>query len=156
MWDRVVGTLHFLAKWPILDVLLAFLWIRSVWTAWKNYQPPTQKDAVDERNLGATVILAQLNGALTSASIIVAGVGAFVALTPGNLDEIALAHLRLAAAFAVLALWSAVYTMATLPTRAPNTNFVRSKEVALLSTIPLIFVTLAGIRFVFAIWAHLS
>lgn len=146
----------FLAKWPILDLVLGWFWIRSVWAAWKDYQPPSEKDTVDERTLGATVILAQLNGAITSASIIVAGVGAFVALTPEKLDTFALVFLRLAAAFAVVALGSAVYAMATLPTRAPSTNFVRSKEIAIFSTVPLICVTFAGIRFVFAIWAYLS
>ncbi|MEZ2221523.1 hypothetical protein [Rhizobium sp. RCC_161_2] len=124
--------------------------------AWKGYQQPNQKDEVDERSLGATVILAHLNGTLTSASIIAAGVGAFVALTPDKLSIFALAHLKLAAIFAVAALGSTVYTMAILPTRAPNTNFVRSKEVALFSTIPLICVTLAGARFVLAICAYLN
>jgi hypothetical protein len=152
----VAGLVLILAKWPILDLVLGWVWIRSVWKAWKHYQPPCEKDTVEERNLGATVILAQLNGAITSASIIVAGVGAFVALTPERLDTFALAFLRLAAAFAVVALGSAVYAMAALPTRAPSTNVVRSREIAILSTVPLIFVTFAGIRFVFAIWAYLS
>ncbi|GEC42169.1 hypothetical protein CN221_37565 [Sinorhizobium meliloti] len=146
----------FLTRWPVVDAIVGAFWFRSVWATWRGCQPPGTRDDVDERNLGASVILAQLNGAITSASIIVAGVGAFVALTPTALDPYTLAFLRLAAAFSVAALGSAVYALATLPTRAPSVNLVRSKEVAILSTVPLIFVTFAGIRFMCAIWAFLS
>lgn len=150
------GIAPFLATWPIVDVALGMLWFRSVWVAWKGYERPKEADDVNERTLGATFILAQLNGALTTASIIIAGVGAFVALTPKSFNPYAIASLRLAAVFAVISLGSAVYTMATLPARSPHTNVVRDKAVALLSTIPLIFVTFAGIRFMFAIWTYLA
>ncbi|AYG66893.1 MULTISPECIES: hypothetical protein [unclassified Rhizobium] len=156
MPESLANIALFLAKWPVLDAILGILWFRSVLAAWSGYTPPGEKDNEDERNLGATVILAQLNGALTTASIIVAGVGAFVALTPEKLEMFTVAHLRTAAVFAVIALCSTAYTMAILPSRTPNTNFVRSKEVALLSTIPLIGVTFAGVRFACAIWAYLS
>ncbi|WP_442579599.1 hypothetical protein ACSBOB_29600 [Mesorhizobium sp. ASY16-5R] len=144
-----------LARWPIVETAVAFVWLGSVWYAWRGVPTPTVPDAAEERNLGATVILAQLNGVITGCSIIIAGVGAFIALNTSGLGAAA-PHVEWASIWAVLALGAALYALATLPTRTPTINFVRSKEVAILSATALLFALYAGARFMLAAVASIK
>lgn len=150
-WREILATN--LTTWPIIEVIVGVFWFGSVLSSWSAI-PNADKEDVAERSLGATVILAQLGGIVTGTSIIIAGLGAFVALAT-DVPGVA-GHLRLAAVFAVLALAVALYTLAALPTRTPSINFVRSKPLALLCAMSLYFVLVAAIRFGLAVVFYLD
>ena len=141
--------------WPIIEAAVGAFWIGSVLWAWSFTVSPPLDEPIQERGLGATVILGQLNGIVTGTSIIIAGLGAFVALSSGDRATVA-PHIKLAFVFSVLALFLALYTMATLPTRTPRINFVRSKEVAVLCATSLYLVLVAAIRFATGVVLYLD
>jgi hypothetical protein len=141
-------------QYPIVDLLVAALWIGHVVYLWRGIASQTEKD-VAERELGAMVIGSQLNGVVTGSSIIIAGIGAFAALS----DELVPPynwHAAYAAMWAVLSLGAALYTMGTLPTRTKTENFVQSRGVAIACTIALFFCLAAGVRFFLAVWVQLT
>lgn len=144
-----------LVDWPIVDGGLAVVWFLISASVWRSYQPPDTVDKVDERALGATVIMGQLNATITGASIILAGLGAFVALNSGKFSLSASCHLYYAALWTVLALFAGLWTMSLLPQLAPSTNFVRSPKIAILCSMGLFFCLAAGVRFLFAVRAIL-
>jgi hypothetical protein len=143
----------FLAYYPVLDLGAAVFWgwaVRASWQGWSG--TPTEK-STPERQLGATVILAELNGVIIGASVIMVGVGAFVAINTNELSSVDSGRVSFlyAAIAAVIALGVALYTMAILPTRTRRDNLVKSSSVALLTAMALFFVLDAGTRFVIAV-----
>lgn len=139
-------------RWlPIIDVALSAFWFWSIDVAWSHISPESaDREEVDERSLGATVITTQLNGVITGASILIAGVAAFVALK-GSLPEFAAYDALWSAVWAVVALGIALYTLGILPARTPTENFVRSREVALFCGMALFFCLASGARFALAV-----
>lgn len=131
--------------------MLAVLWGWGVIRPWSKFEPPNTIDDVDERTLGAAVIMGQLNAVITGASIIVAGLGAFVALGWDKIGEPENFHLFYSAMWAVVAISISLYTMSTLPSRTLKENFVHSPGVALLCALTLFFSLSAGARFLFAV-----
>ncbi|HWK68598.1 MAG TPA: hypothetical protein VNS34_27045 [Rhizobiaceae bacterium] len=132
-------------SWPLIEAFLLAFWLKSILAAWRNADS-TKEDDVEERHLGADVILAQLNGVITGSSIIVAGIGAFLAISEG-VSPPASWNFRWAACYSILGMALAMYTLGTLPSRAPTQNFVRSKAVAVLCSIALFFALVGGGRF---------
>lgn len=151
VWAALVPLI---TTWPIIEGLLGFFWLGSVVWAWRAQISPPLDEDVDERALGATVILGQLNGIVTGTSIIMAGLAAFIALSSGDRTCVA-PHIRLTAIFAVLALSLALYTMAILPTRTLRVNFVRSRDVAIFCSTALYLVLIATARFGIGIYLYL-
>jgi hypothetical protein len=152
----------FLSHWPLIDVPLGLWWIWSTAKTWKDStKPPKSKEkgfdinSAEERGLGATVILGQLNAVITGVSIILAGIGAFIALGKTEIQDPANYHLLFATCWAVIAMAAALYTHGTLPHRTPDSNFVNVKSVAILCSAALFFSLAAGVRFVFAVAAIL-
>jgi hypothetical protein len=115
----------------------------------------SQSDSPDEKALGATVILAQLNAVITGASIILAAIGAFVALKEGSIGPPSDSHLLYATIWAVAALFFALWCSGMLPTLTIKVNFVRSPEVAIFCAMGLYFTLASGARFLFAVRAIL-
>jgi hypothetical protein len=152
-------------RFPIIELVAAFSWGWLVLRPWKTAEMRQPDEAtrakidhansdVDERNLAATVILAQLNAVLTVGAIILAGLGAFVAL--GDAIKYPTSrHLEWSSLNAGMALFLALYTMGTLPTRTPRENLVLSAPVALLSAMAVFFAFAAGVRFIFATFAFI-
>jgi hypothetical protein len=100
--------------------------------------------------------MGQLSSVITGSSIILAGIGAFIAIKSGNILYPQNYHLFYTVAWAVLALGISVYTMGVLPTRTPNENFVRSPSVSILCSMALFFCLAAAARFLVAVWAILQ
>jgi hypothetical protein len=144
----IVSWLSFL---PIIDLLAAAYWFRTVMKEWKDVDPRLEEKDVNERSLGATVIMGQLNAVITGSSIIIAGIAAFVALGKTGIVYPQNFHLFYASVWAVFALVLAQYAMGTLPTRTRKQNFVSSSGVALLCAMALFFSLFAGIRLLFGI-----
>lgn len=138
---------------PIADGIIALFWVFSTHIAWKGVE--FTGDSLSERELGATVIMGQLGSVMTASSVILAGIGAFVALADGNILAPERWHLSFAATWAVMSIIIVVYTMSTLPTRAPRENFVRSHAIAVLCSAASFLTVAAGVRFVFAMWSIL-
>lgn len=144
-----------LLAFPWIDVALLLLWVGSTYRSWRGYTEGHIVDDVDERALGASVISSQLSAVITGVSVILAGVGAFVALESSPIQPEEARHLFLSALWCVCGLAVALYTMATLPTRTLKQNFVRSKPVAILCAMALFFSLAAGARFVTAVYSLL-
>lgn len=138
-----------MAATPFVEIVAALLWAWIIHQQWRGYQPPPGIECVAERALGASVIVGQLNGTVSGASIIIAGIGIFVGLGDGDIGPPASHHLAYAALWAVLALAVALYTMGVLPTKVPSQNVVRSSSVAIACALALFFSVAAGVRFVF-------
>jgi len=68
----------------VCELIFLALWIIPVWMAWIGWDGTAAEENGAERQLGASVIHAQLNGVITGASIIIAGIGAFAALHSGR------------------------------------------------------------------------
>lgn len=117
-------------------------------------QSRVNTDSIEERALGAQVILAQLNGIITGTTIIIIGIGAFAVLVK-DVNGAQAYDAFYAAMWAVIALGLSLYTMSTLPTRAPSENFVKAKGIAILAAMSLFFSLAAGVRFLFAVQAIL-
>lgn len=104
---------------PGLDIGIAAIWLLiSIWH-WIGHQPDSSVEPPEERALGASVILGQLGAVITGASIILAGIGAFVALSNNLGDILAKNHIFYAALWAVVALGLAIFTIGVLP-RTPR------------------------------------
>jgi hypothetical protein len=155
MWQCLASVRSFLAVWPAVEIIGGIFWVGSVLAAWRSQPRPPTNETVEERELGATVILGQLNGIVTGTSIIIAGLGAFVALSSGD-RALVTPHVRYAAIYSALALFVALYTMSTLPTRAPRINFVRDRAVAVLCASALYLVLVAAARFAVGMWVYLE
>jgi hypothetical protein len=143
-----------LTRIPIIDLALALAWGISVWMPWRGPQSGVNTDDVEERTLGAQVILAQLNGLVTGTTIIIIGVGAFAVLVK-DVNGAQAYDAFYAAMWAVIALGIALYTLSTLPTRASSENFVKAKWVAIFSAMSLFFSLASGVRFLLAVHAIL-
>src|SRR5215470_17437878 len=109
----------YLVSVPVVEVVVVVILLRSLCHSWARVPTDQQSDNVDERTLGATVIMGQLSAVITGSSIILAGIGAFAALKSGELHFPQSWHLFWAVTWAVLALAVAIYTMGILPARAP-------------------------------------
>lgn len=140
---------------PWLDLCIGVLWLLiSLWH-WIGYQQSTEPENVEERALGASVIMGQLGAVITGSSIILAGIGAFVALSQNPINAAGKNHIYFAALWAVIALGLAILTMGILPRHAPTTNFVRLRGIAVCCSMTLYFCMAAGARFVLAVGALL-
>lgn len=140
-----------LQNFPYWDVGVGIIWLLVLNLHWLSYVPPTGLEAVDERALGASFISSQLSAVITGTSVILAGVGAFIALKNGAMSFDLRYSLFLAALWAVLALAISLYAFGVLPHHAPNTNVVRVKGVAVLCSAALYFGLAAGFRFVWGV-----
>ena len=141
----------YLVRFPVVEVILGAFWLGSVFSAWAGAPTVQQTDDVAERTLGATVVMGQLSAVITGSSIILAGVGAFAALSSHDSHLPQPWHLWWAVVWAVLALCNAAYTMATLPTRTLRRNFVRDRGVAICCATALFFCLASGARFLCAL-----
>lgn len=142
-------------KYPILDLIIALVWFWGVSSPWKNPSAPDGIDSLEERSLGAAVIMGQLSSIITGASIIIAGIAAFVALGKVTLDPSQKYHLLMAAIWSVSALGLSLYTMSMLPTRTFKYNFTNSSLIAKFSAMALFFALAGGVRLVLAIYSFL-
>lgn len=141
-----------LAIYPIIDVVLGFIWFLSLHMAWKNATPaPDKINAPEERALGAAVIMGQLSSIITGASIVIAGIAAFVALGNDHFTIPQSYHLFWATLWSVAALGVSLYTMSMLPTRTFRQNFTNSSEIAKFSAMALYFALAGGVRLMLAV-----
>lgn len=140
-----------LVAYPIAELVLLLIAITSVASHWRGLPAEKAEDSVNERQLAASVITAQLSGIITASSIIIVGVGGFAALLSGRLAGNLAAHIMWAAIFAVAGMAVALYSMATLPPRVEKHNVAYSKGVAILSATALFLALLAGVRLILAI-----
>ncbi|BAV51274.1 Putative uncharacterized protein [Mesorhizobium loti] len=136
---------------PVPDIGLLIVWLLWLNWHWIGYKLNETEEDAEERSLGATVIMGQLGSIITGSSVILAGIGAFVALAKTPIAETAKYHVFYAAFWAVLALAASIYTMGILPAHAPKTNFVRLRGIAFLSSMSLFFCLAAGVRFLLAV-----
>lgn len=140
---------------PIVDLGVAVVWVFISFAAWIGYRDTTEAEGVDERALGAAVIMGQLGAVITGSSVVLAGIGAFVALETSPISPAGSSHLSYGASWAVVALAIALFTMGILPSNAPKKNFVRIRSVAILCSTALFFSLAAGFRFMLAVWSIL-
>jgi hypothetical protein len=68
------------ASAPVFDIGIGVIWLLISQSTWIGYAPKPTPDETDERALGASVIMGQLSAIITGSSVILAGIGAFVAL----------------------------------------------------------------------------
>ncbi|ESY22387.1 MULTISPECIES: hypothetical protein [unclassified Mesorhizobium] len=142
-------------NFPIPDIGLLAIWLLFLNWHWIGYKNNDSIDTKDERELGATVIMGQLGAIITGSSVILAGLGAFVALSKSPIEDAAKYHLFYATLWAVWALGISVFTLGVLPASTPKTNFVQLKGVAFLSSMSLFFCLAASVRFLLAVWVIL-
>ncbi|PBB96447.1 hypothetical protein [Mesorhizobium sp. WSM3862] len=140
---------------PVPDIGFLAIWLLILNWHWIGYRINEAREETEERALGADVIMGQLSSIITGSCVILAGVGAFVALAKTPIAEAAKYHVFYAACWAVGALALAVYTMGILPAHAPKTNFVRLRGIAVLCSASLFLCLLSGIRFLCAVWGIL-
>lgn len=140
-----------LANFPYWDVGAAVIWLLLVHCHWISYVSPTGTESVEERALGASFISSQLSAVITGSSVILAGLGAFIAIKDQSMDSSLKYSLFLSALWAVIALAIALYAFGVLPHHAPKTNVVRVREVAVLCSAALFFSLAAGFRFVWGV-----
>lgn len=136
-----------LIAYPIIDGFAGILWYSFTARAWENIPANLPRDCVQERQLGASVIHAQLNSIVTGCSIILAGNGAFIALALNNIKVTAKFHILFAIIEAAISLSLALYAFSILPSRSVAENFVRSKQIALFCSMALFFLLAAAFRF---------
>lgn len=139
------------SKYPIFDIGLLIIWLLWLNWHWIDYKNADTQECTEERALGAAVIMGQLSSIITGSSVILAGIGAFVALAKTPIEESAKYHVLYAAFWAVAALVVAIYSMGILPAHAPKTNFVRLRGIAFLCSMSLFFCLAAGVRFLLAV-----
>jgi hypothetical protein len=143
------------AATPYFDLGVGLIWLLISQLTWIGYVPKQESDHTDERALGASVIMGQLSAIITGSSVILAGIGAFVALETEDIVSPQNYHLTYAASWAVVSMGLALFTMGALPTNAPKHNFVRLRGIAILCSMGLFFTLAAGARFLFAVWSIL-
>lgn len=140
---------------PGLDIGIAAIWLLISCWHWIGYKASNVAESTEERALGASVILGQLSAVITGSSVILAGIGAFVALSDNHGDAVSKNHIFYAALWAVVALGLAIFTIGILPAHAAKTNFIRLRGIALLCSMSLFFCLAAAARFLLAVRAIL-
>lgn len=138
-------------NFPYWDLGAAIVWLLVLNLHWLTYVPPTTIEPVEERALGAGFISSQLSAVITGSSVILAGLGAFIALKNGEMNFSLRYSLFISALWAVLALGIALYAFGVLPHHSPKTNVVRVKGVAMLCSAALFFSLAAGFRFLWGV-----
>lgn len=148
----ITSILQALIFYPIVELVLLLGWGLAIRSPWKQWVGDASELKVEERALSATVILSELNAIITASSVLIAGIATFVALIANSNAFSVVSEVKIsifyAAVWALFGLLMPLYTMATLPTRTPKENFVKSYPVALLAGGALVFPFLAGGRFV--------
>jgi hypothetical protein len=147
--------LSFLRKYPALDLILlgtAWVLMRSAWKA-AAYNPEELDSRM--REIAAAAITSQINGMLTSASIVLTGIGAVLAIGLGKSFPMpAFEHLIVGAAAALGSIALGVYTLGYLPSptvlRTLDVSKKASVQLACFTEINLI--VLAAVRFLLALW----
>ncbi|WP_048646594.1 hypothetical protein [Nitratireductor soli] len=143
-----------LARIPIIEFVLFIAWWFVTAAQWRGLPVEGPDElSLDERQLGATVIISEMTGILTACSIIITGIAAFAAILGSQPPAETAPHLGWAALYAVVALFLALWVMSALPARVTRKNVLRSKSVATICAIALYLSLIAGVRFVFGIWS---
>src|SRR5439155_9863517 len=126
-----------------------FLWISHHF--WSSAQPSV-REGRDERQLSATVILGQITGTITAATVVLAGIGVVATLGATQLPPPARTHLLWAALWILLSLIVAVWALGLLPSRVPNENLARSRETAMVVLTSLYLFVVSACRLGLALW----
>lgn len=155
-WAVTLG--NWLVLYPVVDVGLAILWTGETVRAWREWtgvpeQHRETAQGIEERRLGATVILGEIQYLVVGASVILAGVGAFAALAINQHANNLVKHsIVYAAAWAVCALLGGVYATSLLPHHTLKHNFVLIKELAIWIALALFMLVAAAARLLLAVW----
>jgi len=138
---------------PAIDaivLLLAFLWMRLVW--WKAAMNAEEKDA-EVRSRGAAAITNQVNGMLTAASIVAAGIGAMFAIGLQNLPPTTRSVLVVAGSDALVSLVIGVWILGYITSVQHRLDVTRKAAVQLACWVEVALIALASVRFILALWS---
>lgn len=146
----------FLRVVPVVDLVvgLAIVWFTD--RMWAESRLSPEEASADERALGATAILGQLNGTITAATILGAAIGTIGALGLSEVKEAGKDHLRLAFLWSLLSLSVAVWALGTVPSMVPKHNVAKSRTTALLAISALYLFLASGVRFGLMLWGLLG
>jgi hypothetical protein len=144
--------LWFLRQVPVLDagfLLTSGLLMRNLW---RRDNPNPIEDNEGKRQAGAVAITNQINGTLTAASIVLAAVGAVLAIGfPKNLMPAALSHLTWAAIEALFSVGIGVFTLGIIPSVVHRMDVTKRDSVQIACFLQLMFIIVSLIRFLFAL-----
>jgi hypothetical protein len=145
----------FIRKYPFVDIgMLAMAWwlMRS---QWKSAAYSAEESDPHVREVAAAAVTSQINGMLTSASIVLTGIGAVLAIGLGkSFPMAAFDHLIVGAAWALGSIALGVYTLGYLPspTVLNTLNVSRKASVQLAWFTEINLIVLAALRFLLALW----
>jgi hypothetical protein len=144
--------LLFFRKFPALDALFLFImWFLMSWMWHRAAHDPKEKDT-EKRQAGAAAITNQINGTLTAASIVLAGVGAVLAVGyTKNFPGAALNHLTYAAIEALISIVIGVYTLGYIPSVLHIMDVTKKPAVQLACFLQLMMIIVSIIRLLFAL-----
>jgi len=148
------GFSAFVRTVPIIDIISLLLVFIFMYIAWSNAKhDPNEKDD-DKRKAGVSVITSQINGAIIAANIILASVGAVLALgLDKSFPKEAASHLINTAAFGCLSVILGIWILGSLssPSVFHRIDATKKMSIQLACFVQLALVVLATIRFFLAL-----
>lgn len=149
--DYATWIMRWLVFVPLVDIAIGVLWYRKSDRAWRRWTGlPVEREEgsrqVQERQLAASVILAQIQALIVGASVILAGVGAFSALVEKETSLVQFSVVW-SILWGLFALVGAIWSIGLLPHHTLRTNFLVLHNVAIMLQMSLFCVCAAAARF---------
>lgn len=142
-------------QYPILDVA----WLGGTWglmyRAWRQAAHNPAESDLEKRQASVTVITNQINAAMTAVSVLVAGVGAVLAIGLGkDFPAASLVHLMYTALWALFSIFLGLYNLGYIssPSVFQRVDIARKSFVQLAAFVQLNLILLAAVRFVLGLW----
>jgi len=142
----------FFRETPALDALfLLILWV-LMHISWRRAKLNSMEENEGKRQAGAAAITNQINGTLTAASIVLAAVGAVLAIGfPKNFLPAVLSHLTWAAIEALISIGIGVFTLGYIPSVVHSIDVTKKNSVQIACFLQLMFIIVSLMRFLCAL-----
>lgn len=142
-------------RWPIAEILLGLVIAVGHWLWWRQKSVTGLECRIEERQLGANVIIGQLTGLILATTVTFGLLGAFTALISDTGSWSVRANAWSAAVMAFSSLAVALWVLAMIPSYVERYNVARIPEIATGAVLALYCFLMAIWRFGAALWSVL-
>lgn len=144
--------LAFFRKVPIIDALIPFICWLQMQKAWHRAAHNPMEKNEGKRQAGATAVTNQINGSLTACSIVLAAIGAVLAIGYSNgLTKAALNHLTWAAIEAIISIGIGIYTLGYISSVIHKMDVTKKSSAQIACFLQLLFIFVSALRFLFGL-----
>lgn len=143
-----------LRDWPIIEVVFVFIIAAMYLSAWRRATISVEDDR-EKRQLGATVVMSQLNTTVIAGTVALGLLGALAAVVVGRSSEALNAHVFYAALWALLSILLALWGLGVITSLVAQYDVSQHRSTALPAVLSLAFFAAAVGRLGLSLWTIL-